>query len=62
MMSPVRGQKKTTLSQRDANPFAFQPEKYKQATNGNMVEYLSPQKRRQMKEYLSNSSISLANG
>ena len=26
------------------------------------VDYLSPQKRKRMKEYLSNSSISLANG
>ena len=50
----------TTLNQKSASPFAFhfnddnlKPEK--------AVNYIPPEKRKQMKDYLSNSSINLAN-
>ena len=44
------------------NPFAFNPAKAQQSKADYQVDYISPQKRKNMKEYLSNSSINLANG
>lgn len=45
------------------NPFAFDTvQAASQKLNNNTVDYIPPYKRKQMKEYLSNSSINLANG
>ena len=44
------------------NPFKFDPNSLSTDHAQKTVDYLSPQKRKRMKEYLSNSSINLANG
>ena len=50
------------LSTSAPNPFAFKPSDAEKQRQRNTVEYISPEKRKNMKEYLSNSSINLANG
>jgi len=51
-----------SLSVAQPNPFAFNPSEVLQQRAENQVEYLSPEKRKSMKDYLSSSSINLANG
>ena len=50
------------LSTSAPNPFAFNPSDAQKQRQKNTVEYISPEKRKNMKEYLSNSSINLSNG
>ena len=55
-------ERKTSLTVTQPNPFAFNPAEVLQKLSENQAEYLSPGKRKSMKDYLSSSSINLANG
>lgn len=63
MASAAKATRANPLDPGVPNPFKFDPNLVtQQSRQDQSVEYLSPQKRKRMKEYLSNSSINLANG